>query len=245
VIFNRKLFEKQRKKYLEAIGKSNKLRVYSQKFNEIATDLSYVYQWDWLGEPILQSPSDMIVIQEKIFEIKPDIIVETGVAWGGSILFYATILDSINKGKVIGIDLNLDKKIVNKLKNKKFSKRIELIKNNSLSKDIDKKLENEFKKKKKIMVILDSYHTHEHVLDELNFYSRYVSKKSYIIVCDTILNFIGGKIKGRKRPWDSKKNPMTAVEAFLKNNKNFVIDKDIDKKLFFSCNQSGYLKKIK
>ncbi|MBE52948.1 MAG: hypothetical protein CMJ09_00525 [Pelagibacterales bacterium] len=149
VTFNRKLFEKQRKKYLEAIGKSNKLRVYSQKFNEIATDLSYVYQWDWLGEPILQSPSDMIVIQEKIFEIKPDIIVETGVAWGGSILFYATILDSINKGKVIGIDLNLDKKIVNKLKNKKFSKRIELIKNNSLSKDIDKKLKNEFKKKKK------------------------------------------------------------------------------------------------
>ena len=243
--FNRKKFELQRRKYLTSVGKSKKLKLYSQKFNEAAVNLSYVYLWDWLGEPILQSPSDIMIIQEKLFEIQPDILVETGVAWGGSILFYATILDSINKCKVLGIDLNLDKKIINKLKKSKFSKRIKLIKNNSVDIKIDEILKKEIKKKKKIMVILDSNHTHEHVLNELNFYSQYITKGSYLIVCDTILNFVGGKIKGRKRPWNSKKNPMSAVNYFLKENKNFQIDKNIDKKLFFSNNQSGYIKKIR
>tara|TARA_X000000950_G_scaffold289382_2_gene412622 strand:- start:15596 stop:16339 length:744 start_codon:yes stop_codon:yes gene_type:complete len=230
-------------------------KIYSKKmskdknFQKKALDLivradknyRWVHQNLWMGEPILNLPQDIMATQEIIYKTKPDYIIETGIAWGGSVLFLASMLKIFGGKKVIGIDTFLPssvKKAVNKFEF--LNKKVELIEGSSTDKKIIEKVKKIIKGSKKILVILDSNHTHSHVLEELNIYSKFVKKNSYIICGDTIVEFIP-KQKHRPREWGPGNNPFTALKEFLKNNKRFEIDEEINNKLLLTCHPKGYL----
>ena len=208
----------------------------------------YVYNFRWFGLPILQVPQDLQAKQEIIWEVKPNLIIETGVACGGSIMFSATMLialqacGEIEDGKVVGIELNLYPENRKAIFNHSLSKIITIIDGSSVDEDIIAEI-HKIAKGKRVLIYLDSNHTHEHVLGELRAYSPLVSVGSYIIVEDTGIEDLP-KDSCSDRPWGKGNNPKTAVWEFLKENDNFEID-DIYKKLIMTGNPSGYLKRIK
>lgn len=200
------------------------------------------YEVNWLGMPIIQTAEDMIVLQEIVYDVRPDFIVETGIAHGGSLIYFASLLQLLGKGKVIGIDIDIRKHNKILLEKHPVVKRIITIEGDSSSKEIFKKVRNIIPKKSKVLVLLDSNHTKEHVLKELNLYSRLVSKGSYIIVEDTIMPRVA-KYKHAK-DYYATNNTKQAVNIFMKNNKNFVVDKTREK-LGFTYFPGGFLKRIK
>ena len=201
----------------------------------------WIHQATWMGEPILNLPQDMFAIQELIFKTKPEYILEIGQAWGGGLLFYSNLLN-LNKGKkVIGVDIFIPDNLKKRLKkNKDLYKNIEFVEGDSLSKKTINSIKKIIKNSKKVMVILDSHHTHDHVLKELLLYSQFITKGYYLICCDTIIDLIPEQIH-RKRPWGPGNNPMTASKEFLKLNKKFKKDLSIEKKLLFTCHPNGFL----
>lgn len=236
-------FKLAREKNLKAIKADEKLKKLGVNFILESTRYKYSYNFDWLGRPIIQIPQDIIAMEEIIWEVKPDLIIETGIAHGGGLIFYASMLELIGKGEVLGIDVDIRKHNRREIEKHKMSKRIKMIEGSSVDKEIVEKVREIAKKHKKILVCLDSLHTHKHVLEELNLYSKFVSKGSYLVVFDTIIeNFPKNYFKNR--PWNKGNNPATAVKVFLKTNKNFVADKKIEKKLLISAAPGGYLKKI-
>ena len=201
----------------------------------------WVHQNTWMGEPILNLPQDIIVAQEIIFKTKPDYIIETGVAWGGSVLFLASMLKIFGGKKVIGVDTFLPKTVLKAInKRKSLKKNIILIKGSSTDEKTVRKIEKIINRSKKILVILDSHHSQDHVLKELNIYSKFVKKGNYIICGDTIVEFIP-KQKHRPREWGPGNNPFTALKIFLKKNNRFKIDKKINNKLLLTCHPKGYV----
>tara|TARA_B110000444_G_C18771381_1_gene562716 strand:+ start:172 stop:918 length:747 start_codon:yes stop_codon:yes gene_type:complete len=207
-----------------------------------ADKFRWMHQTTWLGEPILNLPQDMFAIQEIIWKTKPEYIIEVGVAWGGSLLFQSMLMDYTGGKKIIGIDIFIPNDLKQRLKSqKKLFKKIKLIESSSLEDETVKKIKTIIKESKKVMVILDSHHTEDHVLKELNIYSKFISKGNYLICGDTIIDFIPEQ-KHRPRPWGPKNNPHTALKKFIKKNKRFKTDKEIENKLLFSCNPNGYLK---
>lgn len=240
----KKEFVKRNEKLIKIMNKDLIFIKQSQDWFESSLKYEYSYHFTWLGRPIIQYPQDILAVQEIIWKIKPDLIIETGIAHGGSLIFSASILEMIGKGEVLGIDINI--KMHNKKEIEKHSmyKRITMIEGSSIDKNIIKKVEQFAKKKKKILVILDSNHTHNHVLRELNVYSPLVSKGSYLIVFDTIIESMSEEYT-KNRPWGVGNNPKTAVEEFLKKNDRFKIDKKIERALMLTVAPGGYLKCIK
>ena len=213
-----------------------------------AAEYHWIHQTKWFGEPILNPAQDMFARQEIIFQTKPDYIIELGVAWGGSLLFYSTLMEILGGKKIIGIDIFMPRDLVKRLKfNKKLAKRIELINGPSTSKETVEKVKKIIGNNKKLLVILDSNHTHDHVLDELRTYSKLIAKGFYIICDDTFVEDIGTRPSkiNENRPWGPGNNPETARRKFLKENKGFKVDEVIQNKLLISCNPNGYLKRIK
>jgi cephalosporin hydroxylase len=239
-----KEFQLFRKKNINLIGKNKKFKKIAGDFIVESGKQKYVYNFEWLGRPIIQFPQDIVALQEIIWEIKPDLIIETGIAHGGGLIFYASMLELIGKGEVLGIDIDIRKHNRREIDKHKMFKRIKMIEGSATDKEVIEEVEKIAKKHKKILVCLDSLHTHDHVLAELNSYSNFVSKGSYIIAMDTIVELMP---KGfyKDRPWDKGNNPATAVRAFLLKHKNFIIDKNIENKLLITSVPGGYLKKIK
>lgn len=183
----------------------------------------------WFNIPTEKCPLDLWLYQEIIFKLKPDVIIETGTLKGGSALFLASICDLVNNGRIITMDIK-------DLEGKPKHKRITYLIGSSTSKEIVEKVTNMIVDDKKVMVILDSNHSKQHVLNELKIYSRFVTKESYIIVEDTNVN-------GHPVRTDFGPGPMEAVREFLKRNKNFIIDKTKEK-FYLTFNPNGYLKRI-
>ncbi|AKB38766.1 Cephalosporin hydroxylase [Methanosarcina siciliae C2J] len=207
-------------------------------------DAKYSYNFSWLGRPIIQFPQDIIAMQEIIWKIKPDLIIETGIAHGGSLIFYASMLELLGgNGQVIGIDIDIRKHNRVEIEKHQMFKRITMIEGSST----DKKTAEEvyrLAEEKKVLVCLDSNHTHKHVLRELELYAPLVSVGSYCVVFDTIVEDMpAGSFP--ERPWDVGNNPKTAVYEFLKSNENFEIEKDIEYKLLITVAPDGYLRRIK
>ena len=215
------------------------------KFVNFLTKKKYTYNFQWLGIDTIQFPSDLIVIQELIYKIKPNVIIETGVAKGGSLIFYSSILNLIKQKykKVLGIDILIKKKNKNKILKHPMSKNIQLIEGSSTDDKVIKKLK--IKKKSKVLVILDSNHSEHHVLNELSIYSKIVSKGSYLIVLDTTIEYIDNNLNIKKNLFMRGNNPLTAVKKFLKKNKKFRIEKNLHEKSLVSNAYSGFLKKVK
>ena len=219
----------------------------------------YMYNFESLGRPIIQTPVDMIAIQEIIWEIKPDLIIETGIAHGGSLIMSASMLAMLDiceaidseenfnpkesKRKVLGIDIDIRKHNREAIEKHPMFSRIQMIEGSSISPQIIKQVEEEAKNYKKILVCLDSNHTHEHVLAELKAYAPLTSVGSYCVVFDTIVEDMPQDTYP-DRSWGPGNNPKTAVYEYLKTNSKFEIDKTIQNKLLITVAPNGYLKRV-
>lgn len=221
--------------------------------NKLLSDIAkykYTYNFSWMGRPIIQFPQDMIALQEIIWEVKPDLIIETGIAHGGSLIFSASMLTlleacgEIEKGEVLGIDIDIRKHNKEAIEAHPMSSKITMFQGSSIDEEIIKKVHEFAKRGKTILVCLDSNHTHEHVLAELQAYANLVSVGSYCCVFDTIIEDMP-KESFPNRPWDIGNNPKTAVWEFLKANDDFTLDKDIENKLLITVAPDGYLKRVK
>lgn len=238
-------FKKECKVRIESNALNNELMKAAKKFTEISVKLKYSYNFSWLGRPIIQYPQDIVMLQELVWKIQPDLIIETGIAHGGSLILHASMLEMLgNGGQVVGIDIDIRKHNRIEIEKHPMFKKITMLEGSSVSNEIIEKVSKIAQGKKKIMVLLDSNHTHDHVLKELKLYSEFVTKDSYLIVYDTIVEDMPDKL-WNDRPWGKGNNPKTAVWEFLKTNSDFEIDKSIDNKLLISVAPEGYLKKIK
>lgn len=241
-----KQFNKEKADNIISLGKNAKLKSQGVKFITDTVPNKYSYNFTWMGRPIIAYPQDMIAMQEIIWDVQPDLIIETGVAHGGSILYYASLLELIDKGGlVIGIDIDIRKHNRELIEAHKMFNRIKLIEGSSISTDVIKQVAEIVSSKKKIMVCLDSNHTHAHVLQELKLYSPFVSKDSYLVVFDTVIEDMPDDFNWNDRQWSKGNNPKTAVWEFLKLNDDFEIDSSIHNKLLITVAPEGYLKRVK
>lgn len=230
--------------------KNTKLQQARNLFHQEIVKVKYAYNFFWFGVPILQLPQDLQAIQEIIWEIKPDLIIETGIAWGGSIIFSASMLwflescNKITKGQVIGIDIDIRPHNKRAILAHPLASKIKMYEGSSLDKKIIRQVTEIAKSKRRVMVCLDSNHTHDHVLAELRAYSPLVSIGSYCIVGDTgIEDLPPGSTNDR--PWSKNNNPKTAVRQFLKENNFFKRDELFEAKVILTGSPEGYLKRIK
>ena len=239
-------FKEERTGRVEANGSNQELLDAAEAFNTASNKAQYSYNFSWMGRPIIQYPQDMIAMQEIIWNLQPDLIIETGIAHGGSLIYYASILELIGKGEVLGIDIDIREHNKVAIESHPMFKRIKMIQGSSIDEAIVAQVKEHAEGKKTILVVLDSNHTHDHVLAELEMYAPFVSLNSYIVVYDTIVEKLPKNyLPGLERPWGVGDNPHTAATTFLATNKNFVIDKAIDNKLLISVAPDGYLKRIK
>ena len=245
-----KIFERQKNKRIKNYIKDKKFLRQVSKINNLFITNKYSYNFNWLGAPIIQNPSDMIMVQELIYQIKPDLIIETGIARAGSLIFYSSILNLINKkSKILGIDIDIRNHALKSIKKHKINNII-ILEGSSISDITFKKVKKISKKFKKILVFLDSNHTFEHVLMELKLYSQIVTKNSYIVVFDTIANYCDKKtlnfIRKKHEITISKKlNAKTAIDKFLSEGKNFIIEKKYNYHSLTSNCINGFLKRTK
>ena len=237
-------FHEERKNRINSYGTNRALRDAATQFNVQSNKAQYSYNFSWMGRPIIQYPQDMIAMQEIIWQLKPDLMIETGIAHGGSLIYYASIMELIGKGEIVGIDIEIRDHNRKEIEDHPMYKRIKMIDGSSISQDTVDAVQKIAVGKETILVSLDSNHTHEHVLSELNLYAPFVTPGSYLVVFDTIVedmpdNYLPG------RAWSRGDNPKTAVWEFLKQNPDFEIDHAIDNKLLISVAPEGYLKRIR
>jgi cephalosporin hydroxylase len=238
-------FEMDKKQNISKLGADENLHLLSTKWIEHVSRMNYSYNFTWLGRPIIQFPQDVIAIQELIWKVKPDLIIETGIAHGGSLIFSASMMELLGgNGHVLGIDIDIRKHNRVEIESHPMFKRITMIQGSSTDPEIAKKVYALARGKKKILVVLDSMHTHDHVAKELELYSPLVSSGSYLIVFDTIIEDMPDNFFP-DRPWGKGDNPKTAVWEFLKNNDRFIIDKEMENKLLITVAPDGYLKCVK
>ena len=243
---------------IEAVSTNNSFRQSAAIFAQTSIASQYSYNFSWQGRPIIQYPQDMAAMQELIWEIKPDLIVETGIAHGGSLIFSASMLalldmcDAIESGKsinpkvsnrkVLGIDIDIRAHNRAAIEAHPMASRIQMIQGSSIAADIIAQVKAVASKYSRVLVCLDSNHTHDHVLAELNAYAPLTSVGSYCVVFDTIVEDLP-KEMFPDRPWGPGNNPKTAVWEYLKSHPEFQIDKDIQNKLLITVAPDGYLKR--
>jgi cephalosporin hydroxylase len=239
-----KMFLDDRLRNIKLMSRDEKLNIDAKKVFVHSFSYKYPYNFDWLGLPIIQFPQDIIAVQEIIWKTKPDIIIETGVARGGSLILSASILHLLNgNGRVIGIDIDIRAHNRKVIENHPLAFRIDLIQGSSIDQSIVDEVKKQVKQSDKVMVILDSNHTHDHVLKELELYSSLVTKSCYLVVMDTIIDDMPDD-SFSDRPWGIGNNPKTAVHEFLKKSDRFEIDESIHDKLLITVAPDGYLKCI-
>lgn len=237
-------FNFERKKNSMGMSTDEEFKQNSMNWFLKSCEYKYSYNFSWLGRPIIQYPQDMIAVQEIIWNVKPDLIIETGIAHGGSLIFYASILELIGQGQIIGVDIDIREHNRIEIENHSLYKRIMMIEGSSVDETIIKKISEIAENKERIIIILDSNHTHSHVLKELELYSPLVTNNSYLVVFDTIIEDMPDDFFP-DRPWGKGNNPKTAVWEFLKTNDRFEVDKEIESKLAITVAPDGYLKCIK
>lgn len=257
---DREKFSKECKEEIDTQGKSEELKALTTQWLNVANNHKYSYHFEYLGLPIIQYPQDIIAMQELIWHVKPDLIIETGVARGGSLIFSASMLamldyaDAVNtntplnpatsKRKVIGIDIDIRDHNKQAIEAHPLSHKIELLEGSSISKPLITDVVQKAEAYETVLVCLDSNHTHDHVLAELNAYSKLVTKDSYLVVFDTVIEYLPDA-QFPNRTWGVGNNPKTAVDQFLKDAPEFEIDYAIDNKLQISVATGGYLKRVR
>jgi cephalosporin hydroxylase len=231
-----------------------RLKATSLQWNVSVIPYAYTYGFDWFGIPIIQLPQDVLGFQEVFYQAKPNLIIETGIAHGGSLVLSASLLSLLDvmeglnprdsPRKVIGVDIDIRAHNRKALDEHPLRFKMELIEGSSVDPGIIQKVQRHADGMERVMVALDSNHTHAHVLAELNAYANLVSVGSYCIVYDTVIEDLpAGSFP--ERPWDVGDNPKTAVKEWLRSHPEFEIDKDIDDQLLISVAPDGYLRRVK
>jgi len=253
-------FKKEVESNIERLGAADDMQRLGVDFLVKTADYRYSYNFSWLGRPIIQYPQDMIAMQEIIWNVRPDLIIETGIAHGGSLIYYASILEMLaiaghSDGRIIGIDIDIREHNREAIESHPMYKRIDMIQGSSIAPEIVSEVNERAQGCSNIMVVLDSNHTHEHVLAELEAYAPLVSVGSYCVVFDTVVEDMP-QDSFPDRPWSVGDNPKTAVWEFLKKAdagdvrdaqgkaERFVIDKSIEHKILVTVAPDGYLKRI-
>lgn len=244
-----KQFEAERDQRIEQLGQDSEFREQSRSWLEQSMRRQYVYNFSWLGRPIIQNPIDMVAMQEIIWSVQPDLIIETGIAHGGSIIYSASMLE-LNAAcggnpdaLVLGIDIDIRQHNKDAILQHPMAKRIQMLQGSSVSPEIVQQVQDIARGKQRIVVFLDSNHTHEHVLAELQAYAPLVSKDSYCVVFDTFVEDVPADVFDN-RPWQPGNSPKTAVHEYLKTHPEFVIDKSMHNKLQITVAPDGFLKRI-
>jgi len=239
---------------------SNKLKIIASEFMEESVKCNYSYNFTWLSRPIIQYPQDIVAMQELIWEVKPDLIIETGIAHGGSLIFSASMLamldlaDAIEAGemfdpatskrRVLGIDIDIRAHNKVAIKDHSFSSRIEMIEGSSIDPEVVSQVKSFAQNYKKILITLDSNHTHDHVLSELEAYASLTSVDSYCVVFDSVIEDMPNSFFNN-RQWGKGNNPKTALWMFLENHPEFKIDDSYQCKNLLTVAPDGFLKRIK
>jgi len=244
---------------IDALGKNIDAQALSRVWSRETNRNGYSYNFAWLGRPIIQYPQDMVAMQELIWKVRPDLIIETRIAHGGSLILSASMLaildvcDAINAGetidpkvshrKVLGIDIDIRPHNRAAIESHPMASRIQMIQGSSIAPDIIQQVHSIASDYKCVLVCLDSNHTHDHVLAELQAYAPLTTVGSYCVVFDTIIEDMPAEMFP-DRPWGPGNNPKTAVHEYLKSHPEFEIDKHIDHKLLISVAPDGYLKRV-
>jgi cephalosporin hydroxylase len=252
-------FEAEVAQNIKGLGEDKDVQALSRIWVREISPHKYAYNFRWLGRPAIQFPQDQIALQELIWQIKPDLIIETGIAHGGSLMFSASMLalldmtDAIESGisidpklskrKVLGLDIDIRPHNKAAIEAHPMATRIQMIQGSSVDPKIISQVHEIAKDYKNILVCLDSNHTHEHVLAELQAYAPLTSKDSYCIVYDTAVEDMPAALAG-DRPWGPGNNPKTALWEYLKTHPEFEIDKSIENKLLITVAPDGYLKRV-
>ncbi len=256
-------YEKFRHERIEAIkemGQDAEIRKQAIDFVRDTAKYKYSYNFEWMTRPIIQFPQDMVAMQELILQVKPDLIVETGIAHGGSLILSASMLalldisEAIESGtvfdpkkskrKVLGLDIDIREHNREAIEAHPMSSRIQMIQGSSISPEVIEQVKAVVKNYQRVLICLDSNHTHNHVLAELEAYALLTSVGSYCVVMDTAIEDMP-KAMFPDRPWGPGDNPKTAVWEYLKTHPEFEIDKSIQHKLLITVAPDGYLKRLK
>jgi cephalosporin hydroxylase len=220
------------------------------RFVEASTAPKYSYNFSWLGRPIIQYPQDIVAMQELIWQVQPDLIIETGIAHGGSLIFSASMLE-LNaacggpaNGAVLGIDIDIRRHNREAIEAHPMMRRITMIEGSSIAPEVVAKVHGIAATHKRVLVCLDSNHTHDHVLAELGAYAQLTSVGSYCVVFDTLIEDLPDGTYP-DRPWGRGNNPKTAVKSYLRDHPEFETDTAIDGKLLISVAREGYLRRVR
>lgn len=252
-------FEKETAARIRANADNPDLVATAKAFVSASTVPKYSYNFLWMGRPIIQYPQDIVAMQELIWSVKPDLIIETGIAHGGSLVFSASMLALLDtceaieqnvtihplcsRRKVLGIDIDIRAHNREAIEAHPMASLIEMIQGSSIDAETVRKVRDFATGYERILVCLDSNHTHDHVLAELEAYAPLTSKDSYCVVFDTLIENLPGEMYP-DRPWGPGNNPWTAVQEFLRGHNEFEIDKTVDNKILITVAPDGYLKRV-
>ena len=236
-------FQREVADNIEGLGEDKDLQALSRIWVREIAPHKYAYNFTWMGRPIIQFPQDMMAMQEIVWEVRPDLIIEAGIAHGGSVLYYASLLELMGHGEVVGIDIEIRPWNRSAIDAHPMNKRLHLIEGSSIDPSVIDKVR-ALASGKRTIVVLDSNHSHAHVLAELNAYASLVSVGSYCVVMDTLIEDMPDRLQSEDRPWGPGDNPKTAVQEFLKEHVEFRADGAIDHKLLISVAPGGYLKRV-
>ncbi len=245
-----KTFEQEVKDRIVGNGENANLRADATAFMKSSLGPQYSYNFSWLGRPIIQYPQDLVAMQEIIWSVQPDLIIETGIAHGGSLIFSASMLElnaacgGPQNAEVLGVDIDIRAHNREAIEAHPMCKRISMIQGSSTAPEIIEQVKAKAVGKQRILVCLDSNHTHDHVLAELEAYAELTTVGSYCVVFDTVVEDTADCCP-LDRPWSKGNNPKTAVWEYLKTHPEFEIDKHIDYKLLISVAPDGYLKRVR
>jgi cephalosporin hydroxylase len=238
-------FYARKAEHIRALGEDRELKEKTHDWMLHTSRYFYTYNFTWLGVPVIQFPQDLLALQEIIWQVKPDLIVETGIAHGGSLIFSASMLELIGgDGEVLGIDIDIRAHNRTEIEKHPLARRISMIEGSSIAPEVAAKVLEKAQGKRQVMVVLDSNHTHEHVSRELELYSPLVKNGSYLVVFDTMIEDLPEDFS-TGRSWGKGNNPKTAVWEFLKTSDRFVIDKDLENKILITPAPDGYLRCVK
>jgi cephalosporin hydroxylase len=238
-------FKDRNRQFIARMGADEEFRRLTRRWFVESFRHEYSYHFEWLGRPMIQYPQDIVALQEIVWKLRPGLIVETGIARGGSLIFHASMLELLGgEGTVIGIDVDIREHNRVEIEKHPLFSRIRLIQGSSVDEQVFDQIRQAAQGNDPVLVILDSLHTHAHVLRELELYSALVRKGGYLIVFDTIVEELPAEFFGN-RPWGPGDNPATAVRAFLAENDRFEVDREIDSKLLISTAPGGYLRCVK
>lgn len=234
----------EKRERIRRFGDDMEFREISNQWRAMALERKYMNNFSWLGRPLIQLPQDAMALQEIIWAVQPDLVIETGIAHGGSLMLSASMLELIGKGEVLGIDIEIRTHNRQAIERHPLSRRIRMLEGSSIAPEIVAQVQAAAVGKKSVLVCLDSNHTHEHVLAELRAYAGLVTLGSYCVVFDTFVEDMPDDYVWTDRPWGKGNNPKTAVWEWLKTHPEFQIDKSIEDRLLITSAPDGFLRRV-